>query len=81
MIELLSTLLSGWLGTPSCSRSCSPRPAADRFFLPGDSLLFTVRRVCGAQGQLDIVLVNVVLVDRRILAGLGDQLSGCSRWH
>src|SRR5207244_7909448 len=36
------------------------------FFLPGDSLQFTVGVVCGA-GQLDLVLVNVVLMAAAIL--------------
>jgi membrane-associated protein len=39
------------------------------FFLPGDSLLFTVGVVAGA-GQLDIVLVNAVLM---AAAMIGDQ--------
>jgi membrane-associated protein len=39
------------------------------FFLPGDSLLFTVGVVCGA-GQLNLLAVNVVLM---LAAMLGDS--------
>jgi membrane-associated protein len=44
------------------------------FFLPGDSLLFTVGVVAGA-GRLDIVLINIVLIAAAIIGdGVGYAL-------
>jgi membrane-associated protein len=45
------------------------------FFLPGDSLLFTVGVVCGA-GHLDIVLVNVLLMCAAMLGDVSGYLLG-----
>ena len=62
LIELLSTLLSGWLGYLAlCGVVFSETGLLLGFFLPGDSLLFTVGVVAGA-GQLNIVLVNLALM-------------------
>ncbi|HEX8984558.1 MAG TPA: VTT domain-containing protein [Bryobacteraceae bacterium] len=62
LIHLLSTLLSGWLGYGAlCAIVFSETGLLLGFFLPGDSLLFTVGVVAGA-GQLNIVLVNVLLM-------------------
>lgn len=62
LIELLSTLLSGWLGYSALSGVVFAETGLLLgFFLPGDSLLFTVGVVAGA-GRLDIVLINVLLV-------------------
>jgi membrane-associated protein len=62
LIHLLSTLLSGWLGYGAlCAVVFSETGLLLGFFLPGDSLLFTVGVVAGA-GQLNIVLVNVLLM-------------------
>jgi membrane-associated protein len=62
LIQLLSTLLSGWLGYLAlCGVVFSETGLLLGFFLPGDSLLFTVGVVAGA-GQLNIVLVNVALM-------------------
>src|SRR5689334_15882673 len=70
LIELLSTLLSGWLGYAALFAIVfSETGLLIGFFLPGDSLLFTVGVVAGA-GQLNIVLVNVVLA---CAAMLGDS--------
>ena len=70
LIHLLSTMLSGWLGyTALFAVVFSETGLLVGFFLPGDSLLFTVGVVAGA-GQLDIVLVNVVLMSAAII---GDQ--------
>ena len=70
LIQLLSTLLSGWLGYGALFGIVFAETGLlVGFFLPGDSLLFTVGVVAGA-GQLDIVLVNVVLV---AAAMLGDS--------
>src|SRR5882672_5190297 len=70
LIQLLSTLLSGWLGYGALFAIVySETGLLVGFFLPGDSLLFTVGVVAGA-GHLDIVLVNVLLM---LAAMLGDS--------
>jgi membrane-associated protein len=70
LIHLLSTLLSGWLGYAMLFAVVySETGLMVGFFLPGDSLLFTVGVVAGA-GQLNIVLVNVLLM---AAAMLGDS--------
>jgi len=67
LILLLSTLLSGWLGyTALFGVVFAETGLLLGFFLPGDSLLFTVGVVAGA-GQLDIVLVNVLLMAAAVL--------------
>jgi len=76
LIELLSTLLSGWLGYAALFAIVfSETGLLVGFFLPGDSLLFTVGVVAGA-GQLDIVLVNVVLMAGAILGDSTGYLLG-----
>jgi membrane-associated protein len=70
LIHLLSTLLSGWLGYAVLFGVVfSETGLLVGFFLPGDSLLFTVGVVAGA-GQLNILLVNLVLM---LAAMLGDS--------
>jgi membrane-associated protein len=67
LIELLGTLLSGWLGYAALFAIVfSETGLLVGFFLPGDSLLFTVGVVAGA-GSLDIVWVNVVLASAAII--------------
>jgi len=67
LIHLLSTLLSGWLGyTALFGVVFAETGLLLGFFLPGDSLLFTVGVVAGA-GHLNIVLVNVMLMAAAIL--------------
>jgi len=67
LIHLLSTLLSGWLGYAALAAIVfSETGLLVGFFLPGDSLLFTVGVVAGA-GQLDIVLVNVLLMSAAMI--------------
>jgi membrane-associated protein len=67
LIHLLSTLLSGWYGYAALFAIVfSETGLLVGFFLPGDSLLFTVGVVAGA-GHLDIVLVNVLLMMAAIL--------------
>lgn len=62
LIELLSTLLSGALGYTVLSGVVFAETGLLLgFFLPGDSLLFTVGVVAGA-GELNIVLISVLLV-------------------
>jgi membrane-associated protein len=70
LIHLLSTILSGWYGYAALFAIVfSETGLLVGFFLPGDSLLFTVGVVCGA-GQLNLLLVNVVLM---MAAMLGDS--------
>jgi membrane-associated protein len=67
LIHLLSTLLSGWYGYAALFAIVySETGLLVGFFLPGDSLLFTVGVVAGA-GQLDIVWVNLLLMAAAIL--------------
>src|SRR6204780_4080982 len=62
LIHLLSTLLSGWLGYAALAAIVfSETGLLVGFFLPGDSLLFTVGVVAGA-GQLNIPLMIVLLI-------------------
>jgi membrane-associated protein len=76
LIELLSTLLSGWLGYAALFGILfSETGLLVGFFLPGDSLLFTVGVVARA-GHLDIVLVNVVLMSAAMLGDSTGYLIG-----
>jgi membrane-associated protein len=70
LIHLLGTILTGWYGYAALFAIVfSETGLLVGFFLPGDSLLFTVGVVCGA-GHLDLLLVNVVLM---LAAMLGDS--------
>jgi membrane-associated protein len=70
LIQLLSTMLSGWLGYAALFGIVySETGLLFGLFLPGDSLLFTVGVVAGA-GALDIVWVNITLM---AAAMLGDS--------
>lgn len=70
LINLLSTVLSGWYGYAALFLIVfSETGLLVGFFLPGDSLLFTVGVVCGA-GQLNLLAVNIVLM---LAAILGDS--------
>jgi membrane-associated protein len=76
LIHLLSTLLSGWLGYAAlCAIVFSETGLLVGFFLPGDSLLFTVGVVAGA-GQLDILLVNLLLMAAAMLGDSTGYLLG-----
>ena len=67
LIQFLSTVLSGWYSYALLFAIVfSETGLLVGFFLPGDSLLFTVGVVAGA-GQLNIVLINVVLIAAAIL--------------
>jgi membrane-associated protein len=72
LIALLSTAMSGWMGYALLFAIVfSETGLLVGFFLPGDSLLFTVGVVAGA-GQLDIVTINLVLMAAAILGdGVG----------
>ena len=62
LIGLLSTLLSGWLGYSALSGVVFAETGLLLgFFLPGDSLLFTVGVVAGA-GLLNIALISAALM-------------------
>ena len=76
LIELLSTLLSGWLGYAALFAIVySETGLLVGLFLPGDSLLFTVGVVAGA-GHLDILLVNAVLMSAAMLGDSTGYLLG-----
>jgi membrane-associated protein len=76
LIQLLSTLLSGWLGYAALFAIVySETGLMVGFFLPGDSLLFTVGVVAGA-GQLNIVLVIALLMTAAILGDSTGYLIG-----
>jgi len=76
LIELLSTLLSGWLGYATLFGILfSETGLLLGFFLPGDSLLFTVGVVARA-GHLDIMWVNIVLMSAAILGDSTGYLLG-----
>jgi membrane-associated protein len=76
LMHLLSTLLSGWLGYAALFAIVfSETGLLVGFFLPGDSLLFTVGVVAGA-GQLDIVRVNLILMAAAMLGDSTGYLLG-----
>jgi membrane-associated protein len=76
LIQLLSTLLTGWLGYATLfGLVFAETGMLVGFFLPGDSLLFTVGVVCGA-GKLDIVLVIVLLICAAMLGDIVGYLLG-----
>src|SRR5689334_17872960 len=67
LIELLSTILSGWLGYAALfGLVFSETGLLIGIIIPGDSLLFTVGVVAGA-GHLNIVVVNALLMTAAIL--------------
>jgi membrane-associated protein len=62
LIALLGTILTGWLGYAAlCAIVFAETGLLVGFFLPGDSLLFTVGVVCGA-GDLNLPLIIVLLM-------------------
>ncbi|MCC6291942.1 MAG: VTT domain-containing protein [Bryobacterales bacterium] len=75
LMNLLTTVLSGWLGYAALIAIVFAETGLlVGFFLPGDSLLFTVGVVAGA-GKLDIVLINLVLMAAAIIGdGVGFHL-------
>jgi membrane-associated protein len=76
LILLLSTLLSGWLGyTALFAVVFSETGLLVGFFLPGDSLLFTVGVVAGA-GHLNIVGVNLLLMAAAVIGDTAGYLLG-----
>jgi membrane-associated protein len=76
LLALLSTLLSGWLGYVTLFAIIySETGLLLGFFLPGDSLLFTVGVVARA-GGINILMVNVVLMSAAILGDSTAYLLG-----
>jgi membrane-associated protein len=76
LIGLLTTLLSGWAGYAALFAIVySETGLLVGFFLPGDSLLFTVGVVARA-GHLNILLVNVLLMSAAILGDSTAYLLG-----
>lgn len=75
LIQLLTTVFSGWWGYALLAAIVfSETGLLVGFFLPGDSLLFTVGVVAGA-GKLNIVLINLVLMAAAIIGdGVGYAL-------
>jgi membrane-associated protein len=71
LIHLLRTVFSGWLGYALLFGIVFAETGLlVGFFLPGDSLLFTVGVVAGA-GDLNIFVINIVLI---IAAIVGDTV-------
>ncbi|MEJ7607505.1 MAG: VTT domain-containing protein [Bryobacteraceae bacterium] len=71
LIQLLSTAFSGWLGYVLLFAIVFAETGLlIGFFLPGDSLLFTVGVVAGA-GRLDIALIMLILA---VAAIVGDAV-------
>jgi membrane-associated protein len=67
LIGLLTTVFSGWLGYLLLAGIVFAETGLLLgFFLPGDSLLFTVGVVAGA-GQLDLLAINLVLIAAAII--------------
>jgi membrane-associated protein len=75
LIHLLTTALTGWLGYALLFAVVFAETGLlIGFFLPGDSLMFTVGVVAGA-GKLDIVTVNIVLMAAAVIGdGVGYAL-------
>ncbi len=75
LIALLSTIFGGWYGYALLAGIVFAETGLLMgFFLPGDSLLFTVGVVAGA-GYLDIVAINVLLMASAIIGdGVGYAL-------
>jgi len=67
LIALLTTVFSGWWGYLLLAAVVfSETGLLAGFFLPGDSLLFTVGVVAGA-GELNLVAINMVLIAAAII--------------
>ncbi len=76
LIQLLSTILSGWLGYAFLFAIVfSETGLLVGLIIPGDSLLFTVGVVAGA-GHLDILVVNGILMAAAILGDSTGYLLG-----
>jgi len=78
LIQLLSGFMAGWVGYALLFVIVfSETGLLVGFFLPGDSLLFTVGVVAGA-GDLNIVIVNLVLMTAAMIGDSTGYLIGRS---
>ena len=76
LIHLLSTVFTGWWGYALlCAIVFSETGLLVGFFLPGDSLLFTVGVVCGA-GQLNIFAIIAALIAASLCGNATGYLLG-----
>jgi membrane-associated protein len=76
LIQLLSGFMAGWVGYALLFAIVfSETGLLVGFFLPGDSLLFTVGVVAGA-GDLNIVIVNLVLMGAAMIGDSTGYLLG-----
>ncbi|MDR3717949.1 MAG: VTT domain-containing protein [Bryobacteraceae bacterium] len=76
LIRLLSTVFTGWWGYGLlCGIVFSETGLLLGFFLPGDSLLFTVGVVCGA-GQLNIFAIIVALIAASLCGNASGYMLG-----
>jgi membrane-associated protein len=76
LIQLLSTVMSGWLGYAMLTAIVFAETGLlVGFVLPGDSLLFTIGVVAGA-GQLNLVIIMVLLASACLLGDWCGYLLG-----
>jgi len=76
LIQLLSTVLTGWLGYAALTAIVFAETGLlVGFVLPGDSLLFTIGVVAGA-GQLNLGLIIVLLISASMLGDWCGYLLG-----
>jgi membrane-associated protein len=76
LIELLSTAMSGWAGYAMLSGIVFAETGLlVGFFLPGDSLLFTIGVVAGA-GELNLVVIMLLLICASMLGDWSGYLLG-----
>ena len=76
LIEFLTTVMTGWYGYALLFAIVFAETGLlVGFFLPGDSLLFTVGMVAGA-GHLDIIAIIVLLIAAAILGDGAGYLLG-----
>jgi membrane-associated protein len=76
LIHLLTTVMTGWLGYGLLAFIVFAETGLlVGFFLPGDSLLFTIGVVAGA-GQLDIVTIIVLLICASMIGDWSGYLIG-----
>ncbi|MGI8741162.1 MAG: VTT domain-containing protein [Bryobacteraceae bacterium] len=76
LIQLLSTVMTGWAGYALLTGIVFAETGLlVGFFLPGDSLLFTIGVVAGA-GQLNIALIVVLLICASMLGDCSGYLIG-----
>ena len=76
LIQLLSTVLTGWLGYATLAAILFTEPGLlVGFVLPGDSLLFTIGVVAGA-GELNLAVIIALLICASMLGDWCGYLLG-----